>query len=46
MVGEDEVASYIGNLGFKIIERDAILRETDNSATYPEFCYVLAQKPY
>ncbi len=45
MAGEDEVANYIKNLGFKIIERGAILRETDNSVTYPEFCYVLAQKP-
>jgi hypothetical protein len=44
MVGEDEIANYIKNLGFKIIEQGAMLREADISETYPEFCYVLAQK--
>lgn len=44
MVGECEVANYIKGLGFKIVERGAKLRETDNSGIYPKFCYVLAQK--
>lgn len=44
MVGEDEVANFIKNLGFKIIELGAVLREADNSGIYPKFCYVLAQK--
>lgn len=46
MAGEDEVASYIENLGFNIVERGALLRKTDNTNAYPRFCYVLAQKPF
>lgn len=44
MAGEDEVASYIENLGFNIVERSSTLRNADNTETYPNFCYVLAQK--
>ncbi len=44
MVGEDEVASYIKNLGFKIIERGAKLRDANSSRIYPEFCYIISQK--
>ena len=44
MVGEDEVANYIKNLGFKIIERGAKIREADSSGIYPEFCYIISQK--
>lgn len=44
MVGEGEVANYIENLGFRIVERGAMFHSSSKFRTYPNFCYVLGQK--